>query len=300
MNFLKKNIEHLGNFLDYLFEHLLCIIAFILILVICFALLSTFPCTMPKEVQSQEIYIFGISLNNLSIWFTAICLIVTAFWSMYQYTKSKVLKQQEKASEIAQNFADNLIERMGIIYDVLMPNTEIQNMIKKLDTTKLRQFTVQEMLEILNDKQCFNKFNAIIHSKRTQNRYNKILDSRYNTREQEKFDSIFPLLIDNTLNKLEAICINISSQAAGSQFIYESLHQIFLSTVEILSIRISDSNTDNVDKYYIHIVSVYNMWKLQKQKDIKKFNKTKKKIDKLKKQANNEIKKLLNKPIKTV
>ena len=189
---------------------------------------------------------------------------------------------------------------MGLISDVLMPNQEIQNMIKKLDTSKLKQFTVVEMLEILNDEHCFEKFHNIINSKRTQNRYNEILNSRYNEKEKEKFDSFFPLLIENTLNKLEAICINISSQAAGSQFIYESLHQMFLSTVEILSIRISGSNRNNVDKYYINIISVYNMWNLQKQKDIDKFNKTNKKICKLQKQVNNEINKLLNKPIKTV
>lgn len=300
MDFIKKNIGHFWNFLNYIIEHLLCIILLILIFVISFVILKNLPFSMPKDIQSQEIYILGVSLNNVSIWFTAIGLIVTAFWSMYQFTKSKILKQQEKASEIAQDFASNLIERMGLISDVLMPNQEIQKMIKKLDTSKLKQFTAVEMLEIMNDKQCFEKFHKIIHSKRTQNRYKTILNDRYSEKEQEKFDSFFPLLIENTLNKLEAICINISSQAAGSQFIYESLHQMFLSTVEILSIRISSSNKDNVDKYYVNIISVYNMWNLQKQKDINKFNKTNKKIYKLQKQADKEIKKLLNKPIKTV
>ena len=300
MNFIKKNIEHFENFLDYIFEHLLCIIVLALIFVIFFAILKSFPYIMPKDVQSQEIYILGISLNNIGIWFTAIGLIVTAFWSMYQFTKSKILKQQEKASEIAQDFANNLIERMGLISDVLMPNQEIQNMIKKLDTSRLTQFTVVEMLEIMNDKQCFEKFHKIVNSKRTQKRYNETLNNRYNKIEKEKFDSYFPLLIENTLNKLEAICINISSQAAGSQFIYESLHQMFLSTIEILSIRISSSNTNNVDKYYVNIISVYNMWNLQKQKDINKLNKTNKKIYKLEKQADKEIKKLLDKQTKTV
>lgn len=300
MNFIKKNIEHFWNFLVYIFEHLLCIIVLILIFVTSFFILKSFPCAMPKDVQSQEIYVLGISLNNIGIWFTAIGLIVTAFWSIYQFTKSKILKQQEKASEIAQDFSDNLIERMGLISDVLMPNQEVQNMIKKLDTSKLTQFTVVEMLEIMNDEKCFEKFHKIINSKRTQKRYNETLNSRYNKIEKEKFDSYFPLLIENTLNKLEAICINISSQAAGSQFIYESLHQMFLSTVEILSIRISSSNANNVDKYYVNIISVYNMWNLQKQKDIKKLNKTNKKIYKLEKQADKEIKKLLNKQTKTV
>ena len=106
--------------------------------------------------------------------------------------------------------------------------------------------------------------------------------------------------MENTLNKLEAICMSISSQAAGSQFIYESLHQMFLSTVETLSIKISSPNLNNVDKYYTNIISVYNIWNAQKQKDINKLNKTTKKINKLKNKVNKEISKLLSKQTKTV
>lgn len=300
MNFIKKNFEHFGNFLNYIINHLLCIVVLILLFVMSFIILKSLSFIQLTNNQSQEIYIYGISLGNISIWFTIIGLVITAFWSIYQFTKSKTLKQQEKASEIAKDFANNLIERMGLISDVLMPNKEIENMIKKVDTSKLKQFTVVEMIEILNDNKCFDKFHSIVNSKRTQKRYIKILNSRYNKFEQQKFDSFFPLLIENTLNKLEAICINISSQAAGSQFIYESLHQVFLNTVEILCILISNSNMNNVDKYYVNIIYVYNMWNLQKKKDITKFNKTNNKIYKIQNKVDNEIKKLLNKPIKTV
>jgi len=300
MNFIKKNFEHFRNFLDYIMDHLLCIIVLILVFIISFIILKSLPFIQLPNNQSQEIYVLGISLGNISIWFTAIGVVITAFWSMYQFTKSKTLKQQEKASEIARDFANNLIERMGLISDVLMPNQEIKNMIKNIDTSKLKQFTVVEMLEIIDDNKCFEKFHNIVNSKNTQKRYVKILNTRYNEFEQQRFDSFFPLLIENTLNKLEAICINISSQAAGSQFIYESLHQVFLNTIEILSIFISNSNMSNVDKYYVNIIYVYNMWNLQKNKDITKFNKTNKKIYKIQKQVDNEIKKLLNKPIKTV
>ena len=121
-----------------------------------------------------------------------------------------------------------------------------------------------------------------------------------NNKEKEKFDSNFNVLVSNTLNQLEAICISISSEAAGSQFIYESLHQMFLSTIEILYLKISDSNRNNVDKYYTNVISVYNMWNFQKDKDIKKLTKTSKKIQKLENKMNKEIKNLLNKQTKTV
>lgn len=303
-NKIKNLSTRIYNLAKIFFCNILKIVGISIIIFMVFAIslfiFSKCNIQTPSDVESQEIFICGISLNNWGTWITLIGLIFTAIWSMHQYKKSQLSKQQEKASEIAQDFANNLIERMGLISDVLMPNQEIENMLKKIDSSKLCQFTRVEISEIMNDNQCFQKFHKILYSKRTQKRYNEILHKRYSESELERFDSYFPLLVENTLNKLEAICINISSQAAGSQFIYQSLHQVFLSTIEVLAIHISTSNTNNVDKYYINIISVYNMWNLQKQKDINKLNKTGKKIDKLERQANKEIKKLLNKQTKTV
>ena len=301
MNYIKRNFNHLISFFKFILERLFSIILLsIIIFLLTVFLLKHSVFINPKAVDSQEILVFGISLGNLSIYFTAVVVIITAIWSMYQYIKNSVSKQQEKASIIAQLFADNLIERMGLISDVLMSNKHITSLLKQLDTSKLNQFTELEMEEIMNDKNCIIIFNNIIHSKKTQKKYESLLNLKYNPEEQKRFDSSFPVLIDNTLNKLEALCINISSKAAGSEFIYDSLHQMFLSTVEILAIKMSYSNTNNVDKYYVNIISVYNMWNSQKKKDIKKANKTQKKIDKLQKKADKEEKKLLNKQAKTI
>lgn len=75
---------------------------------------------------------------------------------------------------------------------------------------------------------------------------------------------------------------------------------MFLSTIEILYLKISAYNTNNVDKYYTNIISVYNMWNIQKRKDIKKLNNINRKIQKNQEKMENEIKKLLDKHTKTV
>lgn len=302
MNFIKKNMEHIINFFKYLWERIFCIILLLLFIgIITYLFFSNATILNPETVESQEILFCGISLENIATWFTSIALICTALWSMYQFVKSKTSKQQEKASEIAQDFASNLIEKMGIISDVLLPNKEMEQMISKIVQSKeLNQFTIIEISNILEDENCFKKCNDIIHAKETQEKYDKILSERYNDEEKKKFDSYFPLLVENTLNHLEAICINISSHAAGSQFIYNSLHQSFLNAVEVLSIKISSNNSNNVDKYYTNIIEVYNMWNTQKTKDIEKLNTTNRKISKLDSKAKKEIYKLLNKKSRTV
>lgn len=301
MDFFRKNFIHLTNFFNYILEHLMCILIILTILILSGILLINLPINNPENIETQQILIFGVSLENWGIWYTAIGLIIGAVWSIYQFSKNKILKQQEKASEIAQDFATNLIEKLGIISDVLLTNKEFKSMISKIKSSqKLHQFTTLEMSEILKDSNCYEKCYRIIHSKRTQKRYNALLNKRYNEFEKNRFESYFPLLIENTLNHLEAICINISSQAAGSQFIYDSLHQSFLNTVEVLSIKISSINHNNIDKYFINVIQVYNMWNEQRTKDIKKFKKTKLKIDKLENKVNKEIFDLLNKKTKTV
>lgn len=254
----------------------------------------------PSELETQEIFINGISLSNWTTWITLIGGISAAFWSIHQFNKKHLATQQEKASMIAQDFADNLIERMSLISEVLMDNPEVKKIVQKINNSQLHQFSTLEAKDIFKAEDYLDKFINIINSSSTQEKYESLLNTKYNLKEQERFDSHFNILIDNTLNRLEAICMNISSKAAGSEFIYESLHQIFLSTIEILYIRISYANENNVDKYYINIISVYNMWNFEKLKDIRKLNKTNKKITKLQKQADEEIRKLLNKQTKTV
>lgn len=311
MCFWKVKLKSLLKLLNKLKENLLSIIfSFLKILPIVISVLIFFAISIflfskcyiqnPAEVQSQEIYFCNISLNNWGAWITLIGLFITAIWSIHQYKKNSAIRRQERASSIALAFSDKLIEKMGLISGTLMENKKITEMMKRLDTKKLNQFTKIEMKEIMGDEKCFDEFREVVFSKKTQKRYNKLSHSRYNNEELKRFESHFPILIQNTLNELEALCINISSQAAGSEFIYNSLHQMFLYTIEILSIKISGDNTNNVDKYYTNIISVYNMWNIQKNKDIKKLRKTNKRIKKLEQKKNKEVTKLLNKTARTI
>lgn len=294
-----------NTFLKYFFKFLkiIPIIFFVSIfLLLSIVLFNLCDIHNPTSVESQEIYICGISLNNWGTWITLIGLFFTAIWSMHQYIKNKLSKQQEKASQIATDFADNLMEKMGLISKTLLANEEIQRIVNIFDKNPncLSQFTTYEILDLLKDEKIFENFSNILHSDETQEKYISFLNNKYSETEKQKFNYKFPVLVESTLNHLEAICINISSQAAGSQFIYDSLHQTFLKTVKILAILIARNNDNNVDKYYTNIIQVYNMWNKQKNKDIKKLRKTQKKIEKMQKKADLEVKKLLSKENKTV
>ena len=305
MYYIDKIKFHLSNWWYFLKEHLVGTLFFFSL--IFFFTSSIFKLKIvntydeEKRFIQQTIFIADITLDNWFTWFSIVSIGCGLIWTLYQYNKKQKGKQQEKASEIAKDFANNFVEKLGLISDTLMQNNTIQELVTSVvKSQQLNQFTSMEIIKILKNTECFTQYNEIIFSEETQKNYERSLNERYNKKEQERFDSYFPLLIENTLNHLEAVCINISSQAAGSQFIYNSLHQSFLYNIEVLSIKISSNNTNNVDKYYTHIIQVYNMWNKQKKRDIIKLEKTQKKIDRLNSKAEKEITKLLTKKNETV
>lgn len=321
MKFIKKNIEHFGNFLDYIIEHLLCIIVLILIFIISFVILKFLPCSMPKEVQSQEIYIGGVSLNNISIWFTAIGLIITAIWSIYQYAKNTARKQQEKGANLAKEFSNSLLSKCGLVTTVYKKSPLYKILNSHEEYNSFRNFTISELREVYDndlpyiyrdlEKEC--KLDDIYHNilRKRISPYEQIendKDKKDNKATTENTDlknedtsDLFILdnkdlpfhfisLVDDVLNELEYICMDISSQAAGSKYIYQSLHQIFFRTIKILSVEICLRNNGKYcDKFYTNIIHVYNEWTSIYEKSLKKENKRKKQVDKI-----------LNPKIKTV
>lgn len=310
MYYWEKIKQHASNWWSFGKEHLVGILFFVVLLI--FFISSIFRLNIVNIYEktetgengnfvSQTVFVAGITLDNWLTWFSIVGLGCGLIWALYQYNKRKKEKQQEKAAEIAKDFADDLVERMGMISGVLRKNNEIKGMIESVvKSKKLSQFTTLEIAKILGNTKCFEKFDTILHSKEIQKEYKEMLNKRYSEKEQEKFESYFPLLIENTLNRLEAICISISSQAAGSQFIYNSLHQSFLYNVEVLSIEISSSNDNNFDKFYTNIIAVYNMWNKQKEKEIKKLKKTRKKIEQLNASADKKVKKTNSKVEKEI
>lgn len=99
----------------------------------------------------------------------------------------------------------------------------------------------------------------------------------------------FTDLESELLNKLEYICMDISSKATDSRYIYQSLHQMFLRTVRALAVQMSIDNKNFSDKYYVNIIHVYNEWTNRYMKDLK--------VEKRKKE---KINKILNPKVKTV
>ena len=303
MNFIKKYIKHFGNFLDYIINHLLCILVLILIFITSFAILRLFPSYMPTDIQSQEIYIFGISLANIGVWFTGVGVLIAAFWSMFQFSKSVSRKQQENGAEIAKLFSDDLLEKCAVLGKVIL-SSELNPLLKydNLDYKSFKNFDIKELIDLYdgNDEVC-RKMKYILSSDEIQQIYLRKLDTtislkdisindkKYTTEEARQIFILnnknmpfrFIDLVSNVLNTLEYISMYISSQSADSKYVYQSLHQIFLKTVKLLAPIICVQNKNYSDKLYTNIIFVYKDWCELNEKDKKSEAKKKEKIYKI-------------------
>lgn len=276
----------------------------------------------PENVETQQIIIFSISLDNLGIILTSIGLPGTAIWSMFQFSKSKKSKQQDKSSQIAKHFSDTLLNKCDLVIRVF----KLSDLSRVIDVFSqpnffLEDFTCNELREITENDDFPNIYKKMKENQNFDNIYynllerkittekdfldkyqdkksNKIIVPQYTTEDARALFILdnkdlpfhFLSLVDEVLNDLESVCMNLSSRAADSNYIYPSLHQIFFDTVNTLSVEISLRNNGKYsDKFYTNIIHVYTIWK-------KKYNKTLINENN-KKHKNNQ---LLNPKIKTV
>ena len=294
---------------------ILSIVALIIIAIIAISIifkLNIFSIATSEE--TQQIFFLNISLE---IWLTILstfAILMGGMWGLMQYDKTVKIRQQEKATIIAHSFSDKLTLKCMLICSVIenSPLGELLQL-KDIDCFNFTNFNTNEIRQVYNNDDFLEQYNNLKELSNLDNIYYNILESRISTEplssivkkhhsyttwqarklfilDNEGLSFSFDYLISDVLNELEYLCMGLASHAAGSAFVYQSLHQVFLRTIRVLAIEIAISNnTYYSDKYYTNIIEVYNTWKTLYAKNLKSEKKLKKKVDKM-----------LNPKIKTV
>ena len=303
--------EKIKNFYSR-YKYGLLLIMFIL------CLLGIYGCerSEPQVIESQQLKIGGITIENWAQWITIIALPYTAGWAFFQFKKNISAKKQEKAVQIGKEFSNNLVNKCGII-NLVFKESSLNELLKfgEKSYDDFKFFNVDELREIYKDDSFptiyTNKRNTLIQE--MDNIYHEILINSVTpyinknpkrikvaiaNDEISKIEEIEEIkkpinpyilqnkelpyhffdLISDVLNQLEYICMDISSKATDSRYIYQSLHQMFLRTVRTLAVEISVDNENFSDKYYTNIIHVYNDWTARYRKDLKIEKRKKEKI----------------------
>ena len=166
--------------------------------------------------------------------------------SEYNHNRSK--ESAERAIEMAEYFMNNILILFTIIKNISAKNG-VNSIIKRVMFYDMVDFDYDEMKRLYGESN-IKKINEII---------NKTYISVPSPSEKE-IKIPFDTFVSQTLNKLEYMCMHFSSNLADDDFIYNSLHQIFISSMQSCYCTIAKLNTSNKDKYYTNIITVYNKW----------------------------------------
>lgn len=147
------------------------------------------------------------------------------------------------------------------------------------------KYLKDEIADLKEKNLLFEEFEKYCLNNNIKDKINKTYRKEYSDKDarelfildNQHLPFIFSKLVSEVLNELEYICMYISSQSAGSYFVYQSIHQIFLKTVKSTLVNIAYANKNYSDKYYTNVIHVYKEWYRKREIDLRKEKKNKRK-----------------------
>lgn len=233
-------------------------------------------------------------LANISI----VCTLLFGAYQIYLDKKERELQNRKqerlKAIDLAGLYSKELINNISYlssVYEKAGIQEKLQKIkpiqLKKFDRAELEElFTLQEIKEIdeamnnidlkilmdeaykhfKNRKEHIVEFitDSAIHFKVKNEEAVSTLDDdtfyKQNMLNDLYYNKIYRNTLNDTLNTLEYFCMYFNSGVADEETIYQSLHQSFISMVQVLYFKISFRNYNGKDKYYTNIIDLYEKW----------------------------------------
>lgn len=207
------------------------------------------------------------------------CLVGTDFnnaINMINYTDIKIFDKKE-FEKLSKNKKE-----INEYYDYFDNNNKLEKNIISISRSYLNRGNTEysEYENLCNYNDCdweLDYYEKEVLNKKDVNsvEYNKIIEKSKNIEYYKNvLLSYFHSNITTLLNKLEVFAIQLNTNLADEEILYQSLHQTYLKTVKYLYPHICFVNSnDAADKYYTNIIELYNVWRDRYIKELDKENK---------------------------
>lgn len=193
----------------------------------------------------------------------------------YRHRKNKEVA--EKAIDMAKYFMEEILTGLTIL-EIQYKKEGIDGLIKKYKFFEFEDFDLEELKSLFSNQEI-------------QEISKKINDTKITLKNSngESLEVSIISFASDLLNKLEYMCMSITSGVADDSYIYDSLHQTFLSTVQLLYVHIAERNINEKDKFYRNVIKVYNKWKNKYLKEQSKEERINNRIEKNKKKIKKKM-----------
>lgn len=199
-------------------------------------------------------------------------------------------REKEKASDLAGRFESTILPKIQYV-NAVVSETDYKNQLKAIENKKPVEFTKDEMdrelgANFLND--VTDQLSGLDDDVYIEARKSLLLREIANIPESVCSDASYSYYRDefepvsrSLLNQLEHFSMYFNCDIADEGVVYQSLHQVYLLTVESLYPQICMRNTHPPSRYYTHIRDLYVTW-VEKREKIEESSKesAKKAVDK--------------------
>jgi len=189
-------------------------------------------------------YLMGLIGNLL--------LTISIVFAGWQFHKESQRKKVEKAVELSKFFVDEIIPGCLPIVDTY----------KSMDLIK----EIEHNIKIENVK-CFDK--------QELSRLNPTFVQKWDKANKQLLANADGIKIGTLLNNFEYFSMQLTSNVADEESVYQSLHQVFLLTIKLMYSLIASQNENNNNKYYTNIIKLFCIWEDRHKKHVLEEQNTK-------------------------
>ena len=234
----------------------------------------------------KDLTLFASRIQVITNIFVSVSVIFVGYQA-FMYKKDYVVRNKkheiEKAIQIAEIYSNEILSNMAYLF-FIYSQLGLDKTFSEIKSSSMRQFDKDELNDVIkvSEQEKITSKLHIINTKilseaRVLLRVEKggPLTDKFNMyafpviKGNEKLsDDLIAKILNNefiavkqeTLNKLEYICMYFNTGLANDEAIYQSIHQTFLKSVCILYYDIANANITGKDKYYTNIIKLFNKW----------------------------------------
>lgn len=256
--------------------------------------------------------ILSFLLRNAGTIATLISLIFVAIQTMtlrktYKYNCD--WQEKEKAAELAQMYKNDILPSVSYIGKVLK-ETGIMDLLSNINADNIEYFNQTELFRLTNrniserierTQSDFKNISVLfvwrqVFIQRCNRKVHNInptlirrwIDSESGAKDAEGnkivisdedkqtlLDSLwfeYASIVSDTLNDLEYFAMNFISGVADDSVVFQSLHQTYITLVQLLYYNIAIQNEHEKDKYYTNVIELYKRWSAADKENEKKIS----------------------------
>ena len=279
---MKEKLEKLK---DWILHHRKIVTSSIVIISIIFILLSSFLLNRYGHGDYEYIEILYYTSQIVSTIFV-LSGVVIAVWQYYlscvESKRNKDMVCVQRAIDLSEYYKDNILCYIAPIRYILN-NSGISDILSKIDKSQIKHFDKKELdlylsiedIEKLKKIQNSNEFFDVVIKANLI--YNLGLNEdviKYYTKKKalsstdsEILSTFLGKLITKVLNNTEYFALHFTHNVADKTVIYKSLHQTYISMIQMLYYNIASKNPLSPSKYFTNIIELYELWYNKEQED---------------------------------